>query len=89
MTRAVKRALVLVAGWTFILLGIAGMFLPVLQGVLFLLIGLVILSSEYVWAHHLLHKLRTRFPKLGAAVDRASGKAAAWLHRIHGQKKAE
>ncbi len=89
MTQAVKRALVLVAGWSFILLGIAGLFLPVLQGVLFLLIGLVILSSEYVWAHHLLHALRTRFPKLGAAADRASEKAAAWLHRIHGPKKAE
>lgn len=89
MTQALKRVLVLFTGWTFILLGIAGLFLPVLQGVLFLMIGLVILSSEYVWAHHLLHKLRTRFPKLGAAADRASEKAAAWLHRIHGPKKAE
>lgn len=89
MTQAVKRVLVLITGWAFILLGIAGLFLPVLQGVLFLMIGLVLLSSEYVWAHHLLHKLRTRFPKLGAAADRASEKAAEWLHRIHGQKKPE
>ena len=29
--RTIKRALVLVVGWTFILLGIAGLFLPVLQ----------------------------------------------------------
>jgi uncharacterized membrane protein YbaN (DUF454 family) len=88
MTRVLKRALVLLAGWSFILLGIVGLFLPILQGVLFLLIGLVILSSEYVWAHHLLRKLRMRFPKLGAAADRASEKAAAWLHRIHGPRKA-
>jgi uncharacterized protein len=89
MTQALKRGLILFTGWTFILLGIAGLFLPVLQGVLFLLIGLIILSSEYVWAHHLLIKLRTRFPKLGAVAERASEKAAAWLHRIHHTKSAE
>jgi uncharacterized membrane protein YbaN (DUF454 family) len=58
-----KRVLILVAGWAFILLGIVGLFLPILQGVLFLLIGLLLLSSEYVWAHHLLGKLRARFPE--------------------------
>lgn len=89
MTQALKRGLVLFTGWMFILLGIAGLFLPVLQGVLFLLVGLIILSSEYVWAHHLLHKLRTRFPKVSASADRASEKAAAWLHRIHHTKSAK
>ncbi len=69
MHRHVKRALVLVVGWAFILLGIAGLFLPILQGILFLLIGLFILSSEYVWAHQLLQKIRTRFPKIAGKVD--------------------
>ena len=32
------------------MLGVIGLFLPLLQGVLFLLIGLFILSTEYVWA---------------------------------------
>jgi len=36
----VKRLLALVVGWGFIALGIVGLFLPILQGVLFLLIGL-------------------------------------------------
>ena len=36
-----KRILLLMVGWSFILLGIAGLFLPILQGVLFLLIGLI------------------------------------------------
>ena len=64
MRAAAKRLAVLLLGWGFILLGIAGLFLPVLQGVLFLLIGLIILSSEYVWAHKLLQRLRRRFPSL-------------------------
>ncbi len=89
MTQTLKRWLVLFTGWSFILLGIAGLFLPILQGVLFLLIGLIILSSEYIWAHHLLNKLRTRFPRLSATAEQASERATAWLHRIHHSKSAE
>jgi uncharacterized membrane protein YbaN (DUF454 family) len=77
----VKRGLVLVVGWVFILLGIVGLFLPVLQGILFLLIGLVILSTEYVWAHHLLRRLGERFPKLQSAIEKAKQRAMRWTHR--------
>ncbi len=84
-----KRILVLLAGWSFIMLGVVGLFLPILQGVLFLLVGLIILSSEYVWAHHLLTKLRERFPKLGRTADQAAEKAAAWLRRISGKRKTD
>jgi uncharacterized protein len=89
LTSYSKRILVLIAGWSFILLGIVGLFLPVLQGALFLLVGLIILSSEYVWAHRLLSKLRERFPKLGRTADRAAEKATAWLRRISGQPKTD
>ncbi|MGH9501287.1 MAG: PGPGW domain-containing protein [Terriglobales bacterium] len=84
-----KRILVLISGWTFILLGIVGLFLPILQGVLFLLVGLIILSSEYVWAHRLLTRLRERFPKLGRTADQATARATAWLRRISGQGKTD
>jgi len=87
MTRAVKKVLVLVAGWSFILLGIAGLFLPVLQGILFLMVGLVILSTEYVWAHHLLVKIRARFPKIAATADKGKEKAAHWLQHIYGHEE--
>ena len=86
MNRTVKKALVLVTGWAFILLGIAGLFLPVLQGILFLLIGLIILSSEYAWAHHLLTKVKERFPKLAEVAHQAHTKADRWLHRISHRK---
>lgn len=81
----VKRIVVLGVGWMFILLGLAGLFLPVLQGVLFLFIGLIILSTEYVWAHHLLHRLRERFPGLAKHADHAKERAHAWLQRISGR----
>jgi uncharacterized membrane protein YbaN (DUF454 family) len=77
----IKKVIVLVSGWAFIALGVVGLFLPVLQGVLFLLIGLFILSSEYVWAHRLLQKVRNRFPRVAAKFDEASRKAQGWLSR--------
>jgi uncharacterized membrane protein YbaN (DUF454 family) len=86
MNAHLKRALVFSVGWGFVLLGIVGLFLPVLQGVLFLLIGLVILSSEYVWAHRLLAWLRQRFPKVGRVADEAAAKAADWLRRLSHRK---
>lgn len=84
-----KRILALIAGWSFILLGILGLFLPILQGFLFLLVGLIILSSEYVWAHRLLSKLRERFPKIGRTADQATEKAAGWLRWISGERKTD
>jgi uncharacterized protein len=79
-----KRILILAAGWSFILLGIVGLVLPFLQGILFILVGLTILSSEYEWARRWLTKLRERFPKIAGVADAASAKAASWLKRISG-----
>lgn len=89
MNRHAKRILILIVGWIFILLGIAGLFLPILQGVLFILIGLIILSTEYVWAHHLLRRLKERFPKLGRVADDATEKAKSWLLRLSGQPRGD
>ena len=82
MKAQIKHILIQVVGWIFIVLGVIGLFLPILQGILFLLIGLVILSSEYAWAHHLLEKLRERFPKLSSKVDEARHKASLWMRRF-------
>jgi len=89
MKSARTRLSVLVIGWGFILLGFVGLFLPVLQGILFLFIGLVILSSEYVWAHRLVIKLRERFPKLSRTADEATAKAADWLQRLYRHGRAD
>ncbi len=78
---AQRRWFVLLIGWAFIVLGILGLFLPVLQGILFLLVGLIILSSEYVWAHKVLTKLRGRFPRVAHLFDQAADKARSWLVR--------
>lgn len=65
-----------------VILGLAGLFLPFLQGVIFLLAGLSILSTEYPWARKLLQKLKDRFPALGRRMDAAREKVRVWLKRV-------
>jgi hypothetical protein len=81
MRSTLKHIAIKVAGWAFILLGIAGLFLPILQGVLFLLIGLTLLSTEYVWAHNLLGRVHKRYPNLHLQIKKAKNWAARWRHR--------
>ncbi len=81
MNSSVKKALWLVIGWAFMVLGVIGLVVPFMQGILFLMIGLTILSSEYVWAHHLLTKVRARFPRIAIFSDRAQKKATGWMRR--------
>lgn len=59
-------------------LGAVGLLVPVLPGVLFLIAGLLILSTEYLWAGHVLTRLRRRFPSLGKQLHRAGEKARNW-----------
>ena len=57
-----KRLALIAAGWSLLALGSAGLFLPVLPGIPFLLVGLTILSMEYEWARRWVGELRRRFP---------------------------
>jgi len=64
----------IIVGWAFVVLGIVGLFLPILQGILFLVIGLLILSREYSWARNLISYFRKRFPKFDAVLKVAHEK---------------
>ena len=74
----VKKIVLLLLAWSLIVLGVIGLFLPIVQGVLLLIVGLLILSSEYVWAHKLLLKVRSRFPEFASRLDEAAIKAHRW-----------
>ena len=67
-----KKLLAVLLGWAFVALGVVGVVLPILPGIPLLFVGLLVLSSEYVWAHQLLGRIRERFPA-------ASRKAQAWI----------
>ncbi len=80
MKATAKRALLIATGWGFIILGVVGMI--VIHGSTFLIIGLIILSHEYVWADKLLKKVRARFPRIAAFVDRCQMRLSEWWARM-------
>jgi len=77
-----KAILMQGVGYGFVLLGIAGLVLPFLQGILFILIGLAILSRHARWAEQLVARLKRRYPRLERAIDVAEARAEAWWDRL-------
>jgi uncharacterized membrane protein YbaN (DUF454 family) len=77
-----KRIATHIVGWAFILLGIVGLVLPILQGILFILIGLFILSGVSPWAARLLDRIRKRFPRISNQFDQAKSRAKGVQARI-------
>lgn len=84
MKKRFKRILILGLGWFFIVLGFIGLFFPILQGILFLLIGLYLLSLESTIVRGLIERLRERYPSFGSHMDRAKKKARELKERVLG-----
>jgi uncharacterized membrane protein YbaN (DUF454 family) len=76
---AIKRIGLLIVGWFFIVLGILGLFLPILQGVLFILIGLAILSTRSEIIKRFLKHLEERYPHHHERVEMWKEKMKNWF----------
>ena len=85
MMALTKRILILTLGWLFILLGIVGLFLPFLQGILFMLIGLIILSKESKTAQYYLHKLKEKHPAPFRSLTRLRQQFSVRFNRLVGR----
>ena len=77
----VKVIALQITGYLFLVLGVLGLFLPFLQGVLFILIGLLILARHAPWAHNLLERFRDQHPRAAELIERAETTMLAWWHR--------
>lgn len=66
----IKKIILNILGWVFILLGFLGIVLPVWPGILFFIIGLTILSSSNHWSRKLLDAFHRRFPSIAQKTDR-------------------
>jgi uncharacterized membrane protein YbaN (DUF454 family) len=62
MVRHIRRGMTIFFGVFFLLLGVISGFLPVIQGWIFVLIGLTLLAKELPFVHHRLERLKDRFP---------------------------
>ena len=78
---AIKEFGLLIIGWLFIVLGILGLFLPVLQGVLFIMIGLAILSSRSEIIKRFLKHLEERYPRHHERIEIWKEKVRGWFRK--------
>ena len=70
-----------VAGFSLLFLGAIGTVLPVLQGFLFIALGLFVLRDQYAWAHRGMDKLRRRWPRQVQGVEALEAWMVAWFRR--------
>lgn len=61
----------IVLGTAALLLGVAGLFLPFLQGLIFLAIGVLLLAPSVPFLRRLLVRLEKRYPRFGRLLGRA------------------
>jgi uncharacterized membrane protein YbaN (DUF454 family) len=54
----------LIVGWLFIILGVLGCFLPILQGILFLSIGFVLLAPDVPIFKRMMKKIKEKYPAI-------------------------
>jgi uncharacterized membrane protein YbaN (DUF454 family) len=85
MERQIKRIVVLLIGWLLIAFGVIGLFLPILQGVLFIMLGLYVLSRESETARQWLQRGRQRYPNVDAKLK----EWGIWWRRRFNRKPAE
>lgn len=78
MSRVVLTAL----GYAFLLLGVLGLFLPFLQGALFIIVGLLLLSRHSPWAHRLLERFKARHPAARRVVEEAEKLSRRAIYRL-------
>lgn len=65
-----RRVLRHLFGWLFLVLGIAGLVLPILQGWLFIAIGALLLAPDVPLFARLVCWVEKRFPRVGEALAR-------------------
>lgn len=77
----IKKFGLLIIGWLFIVLGVLGLFLPFLQGILFILIGLAILSSRSEIIRRFLKKFETHYPHHHQYAERWKERFRSWFKK--------
>ena len=65
------RIIRVLGGTMLIILGFAGIFLPILQGWLFLALGFLLLSVDIPVVKRMVCSLEQRYPRVGKVLERA------------------
>lgn len=81
MARHIKRISIQTIGFALLLLGVAGILLPIINGTIFLIAGLVLLSVYSERAKKILHTLGRQHPQAEKAVI----KIERWVLKVVGE----
>jgi len=71
-----KRIIKIVVGFTVVLIGIAGLFLPFLQGIIIIVLGFAILGTEFVWAKRLMKRFKKQADNVKNSIFNNSRKSS-------------
>jgi len=82
MTKKLKRAMFAFAGVLFIVLGFVGLVLPFIQGLLFLAIGIILLSFSFPAVREARKRHSIKFPKIHDKIEELE----EWLERKLGDR---
>ena len=83
------RVLVLTTGWLLVVVGVVGLFLPILQGGLCLALGFALLSVASQTVHLWLRRLLGRWPGLWRRLERLRRGILRWIRRRTGDETEE
>ncbi|HYT40161.1 MAG TPA: PGPGW domain-containing protein [Acidimicrobiia bacterium] len=81
LVRGTRRAVITVVGFALVLLGLAGLVLPILPGWVLIIGGFAVLSREYSWANSALRFTRRKAAQSGAGLRSLAGR---WRRRRSG-----
>ena len=72
--KSLQRVAVVGLGWMLIIVGIAGLFLPLVPGIPLMVAGALMLNLQWPWLRRAVEKCRMRFPALSRAFERFSAR---------------
>ena len=76
-----RRWALLTLAWMCLTVAALSLVIPFLPTTVPVIVGLLILSTEYAWAHRTLERWKVRWPKFAAVVDKVEAKTAHWIGR--------
>ncbi len=80
------RVGIFISGWLLILVGVAGLVLPGIQGIATILVGAALLSLDNEFVYRGLRRMLARWPKVWHKIEHFREKSHDWIHRTFHRK---
>jgi hypothetical protein len=77
---------IFIVGWLLILIGVAGLVLPGIQGIATILVGAALLSLDNELVYRGLRRLLARWPRVWNKIEHFREKSHDWIHRTFHRK---